>query len=158
MCPRDAQQGRRPGGGHSHGGLDNSAYDPAMENGNWHLSKVPGIDAMLIGHSHQIFPNAAARSASSTCPGRQGQGHGQRRAHRDGQLLGQAPGRDQAAAGAQRHQGTVDSSATTVEARSTQNADKSYVAADPAVASTVASEHAATIQYVKTPIGSTTST
>ena len=41
----------------SHGGLDNSTYSPTMENGSYHLSQVPGIDAMLIGHSHQIFPN-----------------------------------------------------------------------------------------------------
>jgi 2',3'-cyclic-nucleotide 2'-phosphodiesterase/3'-nucleotidase len=44
----------------SHGGLDDSAYSPTMENGNYHLAKVPGIDAMLLGHSHQVFPNAAS--------------------------------------------------------------------------------------------------
>ena len=44
----------------SHGGLDNGAYSPTMENANWHLAKVAGIDAMLIGHSHQVFPNAAS--------------------------------------------------------------------------------------------------
>ncbi|MBP0532821.1 bifunctional metallophosphatase/5'-nucleotidase, partial [Mycobacterium tuberculosis] len=42
----------------SHGGLDNSTYSPTMENGSWWLSTVPGIDAMLIGHSHQLFPDA----------------------------------------------------------------------------------------------------
>ncbi|MCS6480614.1 bifunctional metallophosphatase/5'-nucleotidase, partial [Burkholderia thailandensis] len=49
----------------------------------------------------------------------------------------------------------VDKSQTTVEARSIQNPDKSYVDADPSVAAAIAAEHQATIDYVKTPIGST---
>jgi 2',3'-cyclic-nucleotide 2'-phosphodiesterase/3'-nucleotidase len=40
-----------------HGGLDNSPYTPFLENQAWYLAQVPGIDAMLMGHSHQIFPN-----------------------------------------------------------------------------------------------------
>ena len=40
-----------------HGGLDSSPYTPALENQAWYLAQVPGIDAMLMGHSHQIFPN-----------------------------------------------------------------------------------------------------
>jgi len=50
---------------------------------------------------------------------------------------------------------SVDRANTRVEARSIQNADKSYVAADASVAPAVDTEHQATIQYVKTPIGST---
>ncbi len=34
-----------------------SPYTPNMENAGWHLAGVPGIDAMLLGHSHQIFPD-----------------------------------------------------------------------------------------------------
>jgi 2',3'-cyclic-nucleotide 2'-phosphodiesterase/3'-nucleotidase len=127
-----------------------------MENGNWHLSKVPGIDAMLIGHSHQIFPNASSTVGQFNLPGVdkvKGTVNGVPT------VMANFWGKHLGVIKLQLvHNGTkwtVDSSATTVEARSTQNADKSYVAADPAVASTVASEHAATIQYVKTPIGST---
>lgn len=40
-----------------HGGLDNSPYTPALENQAWYLAQVPGVDALLMGHSHQIFPN-----------------------------------------------------------------------------------------------------
>jgi 2',3'-cyclic-nucleotide 2'-phosphodiesterase/3'-nucleotidase len=43
-----------------HGGLDNSPYTPDLENQAWYLAQVPGIDAMLMGHSHQIFPNPAS--------------------------------------------------------------------------------------------------
>ena len=52
-------------------------------------------------------------------------------------------------------QWVVDKSATTVEARGIQNADKSYVQPDPAIAKLVAEEHAATIAYVQTPVGAT---
>jgi 2',3'-cyclic-nucleotide 2'-phosphodiesterase/3'-nucleotidase len=50
---------------------------------------------------------------------------------------------------------SVDKSKTVVQARSIQNADKTYVTADPAIAAAIQAEHDATIQYVKTPIGAT---
>jgi 2',3'-cyclic-nucleotide 2'-phosphodiesterase/3'-nucleotidase len=50
---------------------------------------------------------------------------------------------------------TIDKSATRVEARPIQNADKTYVAADPSIAAAIAAEHQATIDYVKTPVGTT---
>jgi 2',3'-cyclic-nucleotide 2'-phosphodiesterase/3'-nucleotidase len=43
-----------------HGGLDSAAYSPTMENPGLHLSKVAGIDAMVMGHQHSVFPDAAA--------------------------------------------------------------------------------------------------
>jgi 2',3'-cyclic-nucleotide 2'-phosphodiesterase/3'-nucleotidase len=49
---------------------------------------------------------------------------------------------------------TVDKAATKVEVRSIRKPDGSYVAADAAVAQAVAAEHQGTIDYVKTPIGS----
>ena len=39
-----------------HGGLDTSPYTPQMESGGWYLAGVPGIDALLLGHSHTEFP------------------------------------------------------------------------------------------------------
>jgi 2',3'-cyclic-nucleotide 2'-phosphodiesterase/3'-nucleotidase len=140
----------------SHGGLDNSTYDPNMENGSWHLSKVPGIDAMLIGHSHQIFPDAASTSTQFNLPGVdkvKGTVNGVPTvmANYWGKHLGLIK-LDLV------HDGVkwkVDNTGTQVEARSSQNADKTYVAVDPTIAPAVATEHAATIQYVKTPIGTT---
>ena len=49
---------------------------------------------------------------------------------------------------------SVDRTKTVVEARNIQNADRSFVTPLPAVAETVRAEHQATIDYVKTPIGS----
>jgi len=140
----------------SHGGLDSSTYSPDMENGSWHLSKVAGVDAMLIGHSHQIFPDANSTVPQFNLPGVdkvKGTVNGVPTvmANYWGKHLGVI--KLQMA-----HNGTrwvVDTSATKVEARSTQNADKTYVAADAAVAAKVEAEHQATITYVKTPIGTT---
>jgi 2',3'-cyclic-nucleotide 2'-phosphodiesterase/3'-nucleotidase len=140
----------------SHGGLDNTAYDPNMENGNWHLSRVQGIDAMLIGHSHQVFPDASSTVAQFNLPGvdkAKGTVNGVPTvmANYWGKHLGVIK-LDLVFDGSK---WAVNSSGTKVEARSTQNADKTYVAAEPSVAAAIAAEHAATIQYVRTPIGTT---
>ena len=39
-----------------HGGLSTQPYTPQMENAGWYLAQVPGIDAMMLGHSHTQFP------------------------------------------------------------------------------------------------------
>ena len=144
----------------SHGGLDNSPYSPTMENGNWYLSQVPGIDAMLIGHSHQVFPNAASTSPQFKLPG----------VDKAKGLVNGVPtvmanmwGKHQGVIGLHlRHDGkrwVVDKSRTTVEARAAQLAavdgKATYVAPDPSIAALIAEEHQATIDYVKTPVGQT---
>ena len=140
----------------SHGGLDDSAYSPTMENGNWHLAKVPGIDAMLIGHSHQVFPNAASAVPQFNLPG----------VDKAKGLVNGVPtvmanmwGKHLGVIGLHlSHDGTrwvIDKSLTQVEARAAQLADKSFVAPDPAIDALVATEHEATIGYVKTPVGVT---
>ena len=140
----------------SHGGLDDSPYSPTMENGNWHLSKVPGIDAMLIGHSHQVFPNAASTVPQFNLPG----------VDKVKGLVNGVPtvmanmwGKHLGVIGLHlQYDGTrwvIDKDSTTVEARSAQLADKSFVAPDSAIAALVAAEHEATIAYVKTPVGTT---
>jgi 2',3'-cyclic-nucleotide 2'-phosphodiesterase/3'-nucleotidase len=140
----------------SHGGLDDSAYSPTMENGNYHLAKVPGIDAMLLGHSHQVFPNAASTVPQFNLPGvdkARGLVHGVPT------VMANLWGKHLGVIGLRlRHDGkrwVVDKDKTTVEARAAQQADKSHVAADPRVMELIADEHAATIRYVKTPVGAT---
>jgi len=141
----------------SHGGLDSSAYSPTMENGSWHLSKVAGVDAMLIGHSHQIFPDA-----NSTVGQFNQTGVDKAKGTVNGvpTVMANFWGKHLGVIGLNlKHDGskwTVDTTkAATVQARSTQNADKTYVAVDATVAPLVEAEHQATITYVKTPVGTT---
>lgn len=143
----------------SHGGLDGAPYTPGMENANLYLAQVPGIDAMLLGHAHEAFPNAASAAAQFNLPGVdkvKGTVHGvptvmaslwgkhlgviALRLKRDGQRW------------------VVDREATRVEARSTQlpaAGARRHVEPEAGVAELVAAEHAATIRYVQTPIGAT---
>lgn len=140
----------------SHGGLDASAYSPSMENGSYYLSTVPGIDVLMIGHSHQVFPDANSTVAQFNLPGVdkvKGTVNGVPTVMANfwGKHLGVV------ALSLTYSKGTwaIDKSATKVEARSTQNADKTYVVADPTISAAVAAEHLATISYVKTPVGTT---
>ncbi|MBK4737263.1 bifunctional 2',3'-cyclic-nucleotide 2'-phosphodiesterase/3'-nucleotidase [Noviherbaspirillum pedocola] len=140
----------------SHGGLDNSPYSPTMENGNYYLSQVPGIDAMLIGHSHQVFPDAASTVGQFNLPGvdkAKGTVNGVPTvmANYWGKHLG-VIALNLAWDG---KSWSIDKNKTLVQVRSIQNADKTYVAADASIAPAVQAEHDATIQYVKTPIGTT---
>jgi 2',3'-cyclic-nucleotide 2'-phosphodiesterase/3'-nucleotidase len=140
----------------AHGGLDDKPYTAQMENAGWYLAQVPGVDAMLLGHAHQLFPNAASTAPQFKLPGvdkAKGLVHGVPTvmANLWGKHLGvialqlQADGK----------RWTVEKDKTRVEARSAQNADKGFVAADPAVMALIGAEHEATIAYVKTPVGST---
>jgi 2',3'-cyclic-nucleotide 2'-phosphodiesterase/3'-nucleotidase len=127
-----------------------------MENAGYYLAQVPGIDAMLLGHAHAVFPDAASTAPQFNLRG-------------EDKAMGTVFGVPTVMAGLWgKHLGiiglhlrsdgkrwVVDKDQATVQVRSTQLPDKSYVAADPQVVALVADEHARTIDYVKTPIGET---
>jgi len=140
----------------SHGGLDAGPYTPSMENAAYHLAQVPGIDAMLLGHSHQLFPNAESSVAQFNLPGvdkARGFVHGVPT------VMANLWGKHLGVIGLHlRHDGKrwlVEKDKTFVQARAAQTGAKTFVAADPAVMALVKAEHEATIAYVKTPVGST---
>jgi 2',3'-cyclic-nucleotide 2'-phosphodiesterase/3'-nucleotidase len=143
----------------SHGGLDDSPYSPTMENGNYWLAQagaaLGGIDALLLGHSHQAFPNAASTVAQFNLPNVD---KVKGRVFGVPTVMANLWGKNLGVVRLQlRHDGKrwhAAQDAAIVENRSTQQPDKSYVAADPAVMALVKDEHEATIRYVKTPIGS----
>ncbi len=139
----------------SHGGLSSAPYTPSMEHANWHLAQVPGIDAMLIGHSHQLFPNPTSTFTPFDLPGVdkvKGFVHGVPTVMAN--FWGKSLGVIQMNLVAKDGKWSVDKTKTVVETRSIQNADKSFVAPQPSIAAAIAAEHQATINYVKTPIGS----
>jgi 2',3'-cyclic-nucleotide 2'-phosphodiesterase / 3'-nucleotidase len=140
----------------SHGGLDNSPYLPSMENNNYHLSLVPGIDAMLIGHSHQIFPNASSTVAQFDLPGVdkvKGLVNGVPAVMAN--FWGKHLGVIKLTMGYDGKAWAIDKTKTTVEARSIKKADGTFVEPEPTVAAAIEVDHQATINYVKTPIGTT---
>jgi 2',3'-cyclic-nucleotide 2'-phosphodiesterase/3'-nucleotidase len=140
----------------SHGGIDGADYSPKLENAGYYLARVPGIDAMLLGHAHQAFPDAASKAPQYNLPGVDKAG---------GTVFGVPTvmaslwGKHLGVIGLHlRHDGkrwVVDKDQTTVAMRSTQQPDKSFVAADPHVMEAIGQEHAGTIEYVKTPVGET---
>ena len=139
----------------SHGGLDNGPYSPTMENGSYYLSKVAGVDAMLIGHSHQTFPDAASTVSQFNLPGvdkAAGTVNGVPTVM--GNFWGKTLGLIKLELNYDGKAWVVDKTKTVTQARNIINADKTYVAVDPTVGATIDAEHKATIAYVKTPIGS----
>ncbi len=136
----------------SHGGLDDAPYAPDMENGSWHLARVPGIDAMLTGHAHQVFPNAAGTGPQYGLPGVdrvRGTVHGVPTvmAGQWGRQLGVI------ALALRREHGrwVVEPGRTVAQVR----AVAAGAAPDPAIAALVADEHAAAVAYVRAPLGRT---
>ncbi|MEO5932261.1 MAG: bifunctional 2',3'-cyclic-nucleotide 2'-phosphodiesterase/3'-nucleotidase [Duganella sp.] len=147
----------------SHGGLDPSPYSPKMENGSYHLSTT-GIDALLIGHSHLIFPKGkeagaaaldasfAAFPASARIDAVNGFVNGVPTVM--AQSWGRRLGIIKMTLAYTGGKWVVRPAATTVESRGFKYTDgATIVKADPAVAPLVAAEHAATIAYAKQPLG-----
>jgi len=140
----------------SHGGMDPAPSTPTQEDANYHLAQVEGIDVMLMGHAHQLFPNAQSTVTGFNQPGVdkvRGTVHGVPAvmANQWGKHLG-------VVALQLKHDGKrwlVQKDKTRVDARATQTGAATFVAPDPDVMALVKEAHEATIRYVKTPVGST---
>ena len=140
----------------SHSGLDGSTYSPAMEHGNYHLAQVPGVDALLMGHSHQVFPNAASPLPQFNLPNVdkvKGTVFGVPAVMAG--MWGNTLGVIRLELNWNGQRWTADKTRTIVEARATRRPDRTYVDPDPAVTAAVAAEHQDAVAYVRTPIGTT---
>lgn len=147
----------------SHGGLDTSAYSPKMENQSYHLSTT-GIDALLIGHSHLIFPKGKETGAAALDPSFAAIPASARVDAVGGfvngvptvmaQSWGRRLGIVKMTLAWQGGKWVVQPAQTTVESRGYKYQDgTTSVAADPAIAALVSTEHQATIAYAKQPLG-----
>ena len=150
----------------SHGGLDTSAYSPKMENGSYYLAGT-GIDALLIGHSHLIFPKGketgaaaldpsfAAIPASANVDAINGFVNGVPTVM--AQSWGRRLGIIKMTLAYTGGKWVVQPAKTSVESRGFKYTDGSTNAkADPAIAPLIATEHAATIAYARQPLGVST--
>ena len=143
-----------------HGGMDASAYSPTMENPGLHLSKVAGIDALVMGHQHSIFPDTAATPAFTQAgvDNKAGTVNGVPAVMASS--WGKALGVIQLSLKWDGKAWSVDKSGSKSELRTIQTGKDAagkavYVDADPAIAPLIEQQHQAAITYVKTPIGST---
>ncbi|MEB0138499.1 MULTISPECIES: bifunctional 2',3'-cyclic-nucleotide 2'-phosphodiesterase/3'-nucleotidase [unclassified Undibacterium] len=149
----------------SHGGLDASTYSPKMENGSLYLAAT-GFDALMLGHAHLIFPKgkeigAAAVDASiAALPAAQvdsinGFVNGVPAVM--AQSWGRRLGIIQMVLKFQSGKWVVQKDQTKVEARGFKYTDGvTTVAADPAIAPLVDTEHKATLAYAAQALGTTT--
>ncbi|AVR98061.1 bifunctional 2',3'-cyclic-nucleotide 2'-phosphodiesterase/3'-nucleotidase [Pseudoduganella armeniaca] len=150
----------------SHGGLDPSPYSPKMENQSYHLAGT-GIDALLIGHSHLVFPKGketgapaldpslAALPASANVDAINGFVNGVPTVM--AQSWGRRLGIIRMTMVYQGGKWVTQPTKTSVESRGFKYTDgTTLVKADPAIATLVAKEHADTIAYAKQPLGVTT--
>jgi len=138
-----------------HGGINHAPYSADNENPGWYLAEVPGIDVLLLGHSHDIFPNPNdAKSRYAHIPevdNVRGSIHGVPAVMAD--YFGKALGVIDLRLTWREGRWQVDRDATQAQVRLVRNADGSHVEAQETVAKHVEAEHQATIEYVKTPIG-----
>jgi 2',3'-cyclic-nucleotide 2'-phosphodiesterase/3'-nucleotidase len=149
----------------SHGGLDASPYSPKMENGSLHLTST-GIDALMVGHSHLIFPKAkelggpALDASLAALPADQvdsikGLVNGVPTVM--GQSWGRRLGIIKMVLKYQGGKWVVQKDLTGVESRGFKYTDGvTIVAADASIAPLIDTEHKATIAYATQPLGTTT--
>lgn len=139
----------------SHGGLDASPYGDTMENANWYLAQEPGIDALLLGHSHAAFPDPGnAKSRFANMPevdNQRGFVHGKPAVM--GSFWGKGLGVIELSLVRKDGRWQIDPAATHSEVRSIKKADGGFVEPDAEIARLVEDVHQATIRYVSTPIG-----
>ncbi|MEZ5462335.1 bifunctional 2',3'-cyclic-nucleotide 2'-phosphodiesterase/3'-nucleotidase [Dokdonella sp.] len=140
----------------SHGGIDPRAYSETMENANWHLAQEPEIDVLLLGHSHQPFPDPGnVDSRFNQLPevdNIRGFIHGKPAVM--GNLWGKSLGVIELALDWRDGQWSINTGNTHSEVRNIRGADGKPIMPDPAIAEAVADEHQSTIAYVSRPIGS----
>lgn len=144
----------------AHGGIDmKTPYTPLMENGSGYLSEVPGIDVILTGHQHLLFPDT---SATSTFIGQPGvdpvkgtiNGVPAVQPGQWGNNLGMIKlALDYQGGWKVRKAATAVSRVPTLLTAQAGTTPATYVAPQASLQQLVQGAHDATIAYVKTPIG-----
>jgi 2',3'-cyclic-nucleotide 2'-phosphodiesterase/3'-nucleotidase len=136
-----------------HGGLNTAPYTPDMENAGWYLAGVPGIDALLLGHSHAEFPGPRYAGLKEV-DAQRGLVRGVPAVMAD--FFGKDLGVIRLVLDRKDGRWVVDHAESHSEVRRICAQKNACVPADPAIAPLVQQAHAAAIAYVNTPIGEST--
>ncbi|MFZ6655966.1 bifunctional 2',3'-cyclic-nucleotide 2'-phosphodiesterase/3'-nucleotidase [Undibacterium sp. TJN19] len=149
----------------SHGGLDASPYSPKMENGSLYLTST-GIDALMLGHAHLIFPKGkevgapaidASLAALPTAQVDTVKGLVNGVPAVMAQSWGRRLGIIQMTLKYQSGKWVVQKDLTNVEARGFKYKDgTTIIDADASIAPLIDTEHKATLNYATQPLGTTT--
>jgi 2',3'-cyclic-nucleotide 2'-phosphodiesterase/3'-nucleotidase len=136
-----------------HGGLNIAPYTPQMENAGWYLAGVPGIDVLLLGHSHTEFPGphyAGMKDVDARL------GFVRNVPAVMGGFFGKDLGVIELVLDRKAGRWAVDLDNTHSEVRPICKAKHDCVPADPAIPPLVQQAHEAAVAYVNTPIGEST--
>jgi 2',3'-cyclic-nucleotide 2'-phosphodiesterase/3'-nucleotidase len=135
-----------------HGGLNTAPYTSDMENGGWYLAGLPGIDVLLLGHSHTEFPGPHYKGMAEVDAER---GFVRGKPAVMGGFFGKDLGVIDLALERKDGRWVINAGATHSEVRPICPTKNDCVPADPAIAPVVAQAHDAAVAYVNTPIGTT---
>ncbi|MEH7459038.1 bifunctional 2',3'-cyclic-nucleotide 2'-phosphodiesterase/3'-nucleotidase [Bacillus sp. JJ1127] len=124
----------------AHSGVDKSGYNIGMENASFYLTEVPGVDAVLMGHSHTVVTDTF-NGVPVVMPGVFGSNLG----IIDMQLK-KVDGKWEV---------QKDKSVPTVRAIADSKGN-ALVESDQRLVDEIKDDHEATIKYVNTPVGTTT--
>ncbi|MDN5923483.1 MAG: bifunctional 2',3'-cyclic-nucleotide 2'-phosphodiesterase/3'-nucleotidase [Xanthomonadales bacterium] len=133
-----------------HGGLSDAPYTPHMANAGWYLAQVPGIDALMLGHSHTEFPGPNYKHLPGVDDVR-GLVHGVPAVM--GDFFGKAIGLIHLELTYRDGRWVSDTSMAHSETWPICPHKHECVPVDPEIAPLVAKAHQAAIAYVSTPIG-----
>ncbi|MBS0432903.1 MAG: bifunctional 2',3'-cyclic-nucleotide 2'-phosphodiesterase/3'-nucleotidase [Proteobacteria bacterium] len=140
-----------------HGGISLAPYSPTQENADWYLAGIPGIDVLLMGHSHDVFPNP--RDPKSRFNDLRDVDNVRGFVRGKPAVMGGFYGHDlgviELALAYSNGKWTIDDAATRSEVRPTCPAKDDCVAPDPRIAKLIAPVQQATLRYMRTPIGAT---
>ncbi len=139
----------------SHGGIDPAPYTPLLADSAWHLARAVDIDALVMGHQHEVFPDPG--DPDRDFAGIEGVDHVRGTVHGVPAVMASSWGRAL---------GVIELALVWRDGRWQVDRDRSHAAlrglaragvpplpADPAIAALVADEHAATIAEVSRTIG-----
>jgi 2',3'-cyclic-nucleotide 2'-phosphodiesterase/3'-nucleotidase len=139
----------------SHSGIGSADYTDGMENASVPLAAIDGIDAIMTGHSHLVFPSAtytdyaAVDAGAGTIHGKPATMGGYWGSHMGLiDLMLERDGNGWRIAGS-------SSEARPISKRNEDRSVTALVESDPQVLASVQAEHDATLAYVRRAVGKT---